>query len=140
MKLGKLYFQNCKAFAFKIINTFYYGSIIFSKHGCVSKKFSSNVYMCRITNSLQSSNLLFYNNICLQVTQLYVPSARHVWRTRRMGRIGPLQSTLDGKTYPYGEQPQLKCSGKHTQKQSKNDSQSSNFIPKQVRILETRGC
>ena len=32
----------------------------------------------------------------LQVTQLYVPSARHVWRTRRMGRIGPLQSTLDG--------------------------------------------
>ena len=31
-----------------------------------------------------------------QVTQLYVPSARHVWRTRRMGRIGPLQSTLDG--------------------------------------------
>uniref|UniRef100_A0A4W5P7K8 HECT-type E3 ubiquitin transferase n=1 Tax=Hucho hucho TaxID=62062 RepID=A0A4W5P7K8_9TELE len=31
-----------------------------------------------------------------KVTQLYVPSARHVWRTRRMGRIGPLQSTLDG--------------------------------------------
>lgn len=31
-----------------------------------------------------------------------------------MGRIGPLQSTLDGKTYPYGEQPQLKFSGKHT--------------------------
>ncbi|KAG7261927.1 hypothetical protein CRUP_019289 [Coryphaenoides rupestris] len=30
-----------------------------------------------------------------RVTQLYVPSARHVWRTRRMGRIGPLQSTLD---------------------------------------------
>ncbi|MCJ8731205.1 hypothetical protein PDJAM_G00196620 [Pangasius djambal] len=30
-----------------------------------------------------------------KVTQLYVPSARHVWRTRRMGRIGPLQSTLD---------------------------------------------
>uniref|UniRef100_A0A674GXF7 Ubiquitin-protein ligase E3C n=1 Tax=Taeniopygia guttata TaxID=59729 RepID=A0A674GXF7_TAEGU len=30
-----------------------------------------------------------------KVTQLYVPSARHVWRVRRMGRIGPLQSTLD---------------------------------------------
>ncbi|TRY88691.1 hypothetical protein DNTS_026130 [Danionella cerebrum] len=30
-----------------------------------------------------------------QGTQLYVPSSRHVWRTRRMGRIGPLQSTLD---------------------------------------------
>ncbi|OXB64005.1 hypothetical protein ASZ78_002889, partial [Callipepla squamata] len=30
-----------------------------------------------------------------RVTQLYVPSARHVWRVRRMGRIGPLQSTLD---------------------------------------------
>uniref|UniRef100_A0A8C8RX40 Ubiquitin-protein ligase E3C n=1 Tax=Pelusios castaneus TaxID=367368 RepID=A0A8C8RX40_9SAUR len=30
-----------------------------------------------------------------KVTQLYVPSARHVWRARRMGRIGPLQSTLD---------------------------------------------
>ncbi|XP_048462036.1 ubiquitin-protein ligase E3C [Rhincodon typus] len=30
-----------------------------------------------------------------KVTQLYVPSARHVWRMRRMGRIGPLQSTLD---------------------------------------------
>uniref|UniRef100_A0A3B1JBY5 Ubiquitin-protein ligase E3C n=2 Tax=Astyanax mexicanus TaxID=7994 RepID=A0A3B1JBY5_ASTMX len=30
-----------------------------------------------------------------KVTQLYVPSARHVWRSRRMGRIGPLQSTLD---------------------------------------------
>lgn len=30
-----------------------------------------------------------------KVTQLYVPSARHVWRYRRMGRIGPLQSTLD---------------------------------------------
>lgn len=30
-----------------------------------------------------------------KVTQLYVPSARHMWRTRRMGRIGPLQSTLD---------------------------------------------
>ncbi|KAJ8376784.1 hypothetical protein SKAU_G00073640 [Synaphobranchus kaupii] len=30
-----------------------------------------------------------------KVTQLYVPSARHVWRTRRMGRIGPLQSNLD---------------------------------------------
>lgn len=34
-----------------------------------------------------------------------------------MGRIGPLQSTLDGKTDPYGEQPQLKCSGKHTHTQ-----------------------
>ncbi|KAM8979305.1 ubiquitin-protein ligase E3C isoform 2-T2 [Sarcophilus harrisii] len=32
-----------------------------------------------------------------KVTQLYVPSARHVWRVRRMGRIGPLQSTLDGE-------------------------------------------
>uniref|UniRef100_A0A8C9DJG0 Ubiquitin-protein ligase E3C n=1 Tax=Prolemur simus TaxID=1328070 RepID=A0A8C9DJG0_PROSS len=30
-----------------------------------------------------------------KVTQLYVPSSRHVWRFRRMGRIGPLQSTLD---------------------------------------------
>ncbi|MBN3308090.1 UBE3C ligase, partial [Amia calva] len=30
-----------------------------------------------------------------KVTQLYVPSARNVWRIRRMGRIGPLQSTLD---------------------------------------------
>ncbi|KAI5104642.1 ubiquitin-protein ligase E3C, partial [Silurus meridionalis] len=30
-----------------------------------------------------------------KVTQLYVPSAQHVWRTRRMGRIGPLRSTLD---------------------------------------------
>ncbi|XP_006002235.1 ubiquitin-protein ligase E3C isoform X2 [Latimeria chalumnae] len=30
-----------------------------------------------------------------KVTQLYVPSARHMWRVRRMGRIGPLQSTLD---------------------------------------------
>ncbi|XP_068091962.1 ubiquitin-protein ligase E3C [Hyperolius riggenbachi] len=30
-----------------------------------------------------------------KVTQLYVPSARHMWRYRRMGRIGPLQSTLD---------------------------------------------
>ncbi|XP_059567324.1 ubiquitin-protein ligase E3C isoform X4 [Myotis daubentonii] len=30
-----------------------------------------------------------------KVTQLYVPAARHVWRFRRMGRIGPLQSTLD---------------------------------------------
>ncbi|XP_034032519.1 ubiquitin-protein ligase E3C [Thalassophryne amazonica] len=30
-----------------------------------------------------------------KVMQLYVPSARHLWRTRRMGRIGPLQSTLD---------------------------------------------
>lgn len=35
----------------------------------------------------------------LQVTQLYVPSARHMWRTRRMGRIGPLQSTLDGNLF-----------------------------------------
>ncbi|XP_020865303.1 ubiquitin-protein ligase E3C isoform X4 [Phascolarctos cinereus] len=32
-----------------------------------------------------------------KVTQLYVPSARHIWRVRRMGRIGPLQSTLDGE-------------------------------------------
>lgn len=32
-----------------------------------------------------------------QVTQLYVPASRHVWRFRRMGRIGPLQSTLDGE-------------------------------------------
>lgn len=30
-----------------------------------------------------------------KVTQLYVPASRHVWRFRRMGRIGPLQSTLD---------------------------------------------
>ncbi|XP_053323688.1 ubiquitin-protein ligase E3C [Spea bombifrons] len=33
-----------------------------------------------------------------KITQLYVPSARHVWRrmgVRGMGRIGPLQSTLD---------------------------------------------
>ncbi|XP_036288604.1 ubiquitin-protein ligase E3C isoform X7 [Pipistrellus kuhlii] len=30
-----------------------------------------------------------------KVTQLYVPAARHMWRFRRMGRIGPLQSTLD---------------------------------------------
>ncbi|KAM9500601.1 ubiquitin-protein ligase E3C isoform 2-T2 [Clarias gariepinus] len=29
------------------------------------------------------------------VTQLYVPSARHDWRTRLMSRILPLQSTLD---------------------------------------------
>uniref|UniRef100_A0A669CDZ6 Ubiquitin-protein ligase E3C n=1 Tax=Oreochromis niloticus TaxID=8128 RepID=A0A669CDZ6_ORENI len=42
----------------------------------------------------------------LQVTQLYVPSARHVWRTRRMGRIGPLQSTLDVGLEP----PQLSVS------------------------------
>uniref|UniRef100_A0A7N6BU23 Ubiquitin-protein ligase E3C n=1 Tax=Anabas testudineus TaxID=64144 RepID=A0A7N6BU23_ANATE len=41
-----------------------------------------------------------------KVTQLYVPSARHVWRTRRMGRIGPLQSTLDVGTEP----PQLSVS------------------------------
>lgn len=33
-----------------------------------------------------------------QVTQLYVPASRHVWRSRRMGRIGPLQSTLDGES------------------------------------------
>lgn len=32
-----------------------------------------------------------------QVTQLYVPASRHVWRFRRMGRIGPLQSSLDGE-------------------------------------------
>nr|XP_024646483.1 ubiquitin-protein ligase E3C [Macaca nemestrina] len=32
-----------------------------------------------------------------KVTQLYVPASRHVWRFRRMGRIGPLQSTLDGE-------------------------------------------
>ncbi|GAB1289498.1 Ubiquitin-protein ligase E3C [Apodemus speciosus] len=31
-----------------------------------------------------------------KVTQLYVPASRHVWRFRRMGRIGPLQSTLEG--------------------------------------------
>ncbi|XP_045693706.1 ubiquitin-protein ligase E3C isoform X3 [Phyllostomus hastatus] len=30
-----------------------------------------------------------------KVPQLYVPAARHAWRFRRMGRIGPLQSTLD---------------------------------------------
>ncbi|XP_073094225.1 ubiquitin-protein ligase E3C isoform X5 [Manis javanica] len=30
-----------------------------------------------------------------KVTQLYVPASRHAWRFRRMGRIGPLQSTLD---------------------------------------------
>uniref|UniRef100_A0A7N8WL85 Ubiquitin-protein ligase E3C n=1 Tax=Mastacembelus armatus TaxID=205130 RepID=A0A7N8WL85_9TELE len=41
-----------------------------------------------------------------RVTQLYVPSARHVWRTRRMGRIGPLQSTLDVGSEP----PQLSVS------------------------------
>ncbi|TNN73378.1 Ubiquitin-protein ligase E3C [Liparis tanakae] len=41
-----------------------------------------------------------------KVTQLYVPSARHVWRTRRMGRIGPLQSTLDVGLEP----PQLSVS------------------------------
>uniref|UniRef100_A0A3B5M5D2 Ubiquitin-protein ligase E3C n=1 Tax=Xiphophorus couchianus TaxID=32473 RepID=A0A3B5M5D2_9TELE len=41
-----------------------------------------------------------------KVTQLYVPSARHVWRTRRMGRIGPLQSTLDVGFEP----PQLSVS------------------------------
>lgn len=32
-----------------------------------------------------------------QVTQLYVPASRNAWRFRRMGRIGPLRSTLDGK-------------------------------------------
>ncbi|MBZ3869342.1 Ubiquitin-protein ligase E3C [Sciurus carolinensis] len=32
-----------------------------------------------------------------KVTQLYVPASRHVWRFRRMGRIGPLQSTLEGE-------------------------------------------
>ncbi|XP_061569598.1 ubiquitin-protein ligase E3C [Cololabis saira] len=41
-----------------------------------------------------------------KVTQLYVPSARHAWRTRRMGRIGPLQSTLDVGLEP----PQLSVS------------------------------
>ncbi|XP_028823634.1 ubiquitin-protein ligase E3C [Denticeps clupeoides] len=41
-----------------------------------------------------------------KVTQLYVPSARHVWRIRRMGRIGPLQSTLDVGLEP----PQLSVS------------------------------
>uniref|UniRef100_H3D5G9 Ubiquitin-protein ligase E3C n=1 Tax=Tetraodon nigroviridis TaxID=99883 RepID=H3D5G9_TETNG len=41
-----------------------------------------------------------------KVTQLYVPSARNVWRTRRMGRIGPLQSTLDVGSEP----PQLSVS------------------------------
>ncbi|XP_062335188.1 ubiquitin-protein ligase E3C isoform X1 [Osmerus eperlanus] len=41
-----------------------------------------------------------------KVTQLYVPSARHMWRTRRMGRIGPLQSTLDVGMEP----PQLSVS------------------------------
>ncbi|KFO37304.1 Ubiquitin-protein ligase E3C [Fukomys damarensis] len=30
-----------------------------------------------------------------KVTQLYVPASRHVWRFRRMGRIGPLQSTVE---------------------------------------------
>ncbi|XP_036720049.1 ubiquitin-protein ligase E3C isoform X4 [Balaenoptera musculus] len=30
-----------------------------------------------------------------KVTQLYVPASRSVWRFRRMGRIGPLRSTLD---------------------------------------------
>ncbi|XP_069853262.1 ubiquitin-protein ligase E3C [Dipodomys merriami] len=30
-----------------------------------------------------------------KVTQLYVPASRHVWRFRRMGRIGPLQSALE---------------------------------------------
>lgn len=30
-----------------------------------------------------------------KVTQLYVPASRPAWRLRRMGRIGPLQSTLD---------------------------------------------
>ncbi|XP_024900649.1 ubiquitin-protein ligase E3C isoform X3 [Pteropus alecto] len=30
-----------------------------------------------------------------KVTQLYVPASRHAWRFRRMGRIGPLQSSLD---------------------------------------------
>ncbi|XP_074841163.1 ubiquitin-protein ligase E3C isoform X2 [Carettochelys insculpta] len=38
-----------------------------------------------------------------KVTQLYVPSARHVWRVRRMGRIGPLQSTLDGASEVVGQ-------------------------------------
>lgn len=33
-----------------------------------------------------------------QVTQLYVPASRHAWRFRRMGRIGPLQSSLDGES------------------------------------------
>ena len=32
-----------------------------------------------------------------QVTQLYVPASRSAWRFRRMGRIGPLRSTLDGE-------------------------------------------
>ncbi|XP_063063156.1 ubiquitin-protein ligase E3C [Engraulis encrasicolus] len=41
-----------------------------------------------------------------KVTQLYVPSARHMWRIRRMGRIGPLQSTLDVGLEP----PQLSVS------------------------------
>ncbi|XP_073094222.1 ubiquitin-protein ligase E3C isoform X2 [Manis javanica] len=35
-----------------------------------------------------------------KVTQLYVPASRHAWRFRRMGRIGPLQSTLDGLEPP----------------------------------------
>ncbi|XP_023986708.1 ubiquitin-protein ligase E3C isoform X3 [Physeter macrocephalus] len=30
-----------------------------------------------------------------KVTQLYVPESRSAWRFRRMGRIGPLRSTLD---------------------------------------------
>nr|XP_010961270.1 PREDICTED: ubiquitin-protein ligase E3C isoform X2 [Camelus bactrianus] len=30
-----------------------------------------------------------------KVTQLYVPASRNAWRFRRMGRIGPLRSTLD---------------------------------------------
>ena len=32
-----------------------------------------------------------------QATQLYVPASRNAWRFRRMGRIGPLRSTLDGE-------------------------------------------
>ncbi|XP_022432227.1 ubiquitin-protein ligase E3C isoform X2 [Delphinapterus leucas] len=35
-----------------------------------------------------------------KVTQLYVPASRSAWRFRRMGRIGPLRSTLDGLESP----------------------------------------
>ncbi|KAK2494132.1 hypothetical protein MC885_018998 [Smutsia gigantea] len=42
-----------------------------------------------------------------KVTQLYVPASRHVWRFRRMGRIGPLQSTLDDKQEVQGDGPFL---------------------------------
>ncbi|XP_066897845.1 ubiquitin-protein ligase E3C isoform X4 [Kogia breviceps] len=35
-----------------------------------------------------------------KVTQLYVPESRSAWRFRRMGRIGPLRSTLDAPAPP----------------------------------------